>query len=31
MVIETHYNRGVVFIRFIGTHTEYDMIDATII
>ncbi len=29
LVIETHYNRGIVFIRFIGTHSEYDEIDAT--
>ncbi len=28
LVVKIHYNRGVVYIRFIGTHAEYDRIDA---
>jgi mRNA interferase HigB len=28
LVIQIHYNTGVVFIRFVGTHAEYDRIDA---
>lgn len=28
LVVKIHYNTGVVYIRFIGTHTEYDRIDA---
>ncbi len=31
LLIETHYNRGIVFILFIGTHTEYDKIEAATI
>jgi mRNA interferase HigB len=29
LVVAVHYNRGMMFIRFIGTHAEYDRIDAT--
>jgi mRNA interferase HigB len=29
LVVAVHYNRGMMFIRFIGTHREYDRIDAT--
>jgi mRNA interferase HigB len=29
LVVAVHYNRGMMFIRFIGTHREYDSIDAT--
>lgn len=29
LVIAVHYNRGMMYIRFIGTHREYDKIDAT--
>src|SRR3989337_3761982 len=28
MVVKIHYNTGIVYIRFIGTHAEYDKIDA---
>lgn len=27
LVVEINYERGMVFIRFIGTHAEYDRID----
>lgn len=28
LVVAVHYNRGIMFIRFGGTHVEYDKIDA---
>ena len=28
LIVKIHYNTGVVFIRFIGTHAEYDKINA---
>ena len=31
LIVRLHYNTGIVFIRFIGTHAEYDKIDATTI
>ena len=31
LVVAVHYNRGMMFIRFVGTHREYDKIDATAI
>lgn len=31
LVAAVHYNRGMMFIRFIGTHRDYDKIDATAI
>lgn len=29
LVAAVHYNRGMMFIRFVGTHQDYDGIDAT--
>src|SRR5690625_301979 len=29
LVVKTNYDYGQVFIRFVGTHAEYDKIDAT--
>lgn len=29
LVVAVHYNRGQMFIRFVGTHAAYDRIDAT--
>ena len=29
LVAAVHCNRGMMFIRFVGTHREYDTIDAT--
>lgn len=31
LVAAVHYNRGMLFIRFVGTHRDYDRIDATAI
>ncbi len=28
LVAAVHYNRSMMFIRFVGTHREYDKIDA---
>ena len=28
LVAAVHYNRGMMYIRFIGTHREYDRVDA---
>lgn len=28
LVVAVHYNRGMMFIRFVGTHRQYDAIDA---
>ncbi|MEC4983499.1 type II toxin-antitoxin system HigB family toxin [Oscillatoria salina] len=31
LIVHVRYDIGIVFIRFIGTHQEYDKIDATTI
>jgi mRNA interferase HigB len=31
LVAAVHYNRGMMFIRFAGTHRDYDRIDAATI
>jgi len=31
LIVHLHYKTSIVFIRFIGTHAEYDKIDATTI
>ena len=31
LIVKIHYNTGIVFIRFIGTHADYDKIDASTI
>jgi mRNA interferase HigB len=28
-IVKIHYNTGIVMIRFVSTHAEYDKIDAT--
>jgi mRNA interferase HigB len=28
LVVKIHYNRGIVYIRFVGTHAEYGKINA---
>jgi len=31
LIVKIHYNTGIVFIRFVGTHAEYDKIDANLV
>ena len=28
LIVAVHYNRGMMYIRFIGTHAEYDALSA---
>jgi len=28
LIVAVHYNRSMMFVRFVGTHREYDNIDA---
>ena len=28
LVVAVHYNRGMMFIRFVGTHRQYEAVDA---
>jgi mRNA interferase HigB len=31
LIVSVNYRFGIAYIRFIGTHTEYDRVDATLI
>ena len=31
LIVAIHYDRGLMYIRFVGTHAQYDRIDACII
>ena len=28
LIVKIHYNTGIVYLRFIGTHKQYDAVDA---
>lgn len=28
LIVKIHYSTGIIFIRFVGTHAEYDKVDA---
>ena len=31
LIVKIHYNTSIIYIRFVGTHGDYDKIDATTI
>jgi mRNA interferase HigB len=31
LIVKIHYNTGIVFIRYVGTHAQYDRVDAATI
>nr|WP_232225055.1 type II toxin-antitoxin system HigB family toxin [Dactylococcopsis salina] len=31
LIVHVRYDIGIIFIRFVGTHQEYDKVDATTI
>jgi mRNA interferase HigB len=31
LIVAIRYDLGIIFIRFIGTHAEYDKVDAEIV
>ena len=31
LVVAMHYNRQIAYVRFVGTHRQYDQIDATLV
>lgn len=31
LIVRVNYNNGMVYVRFVGTHTQYDQIDVRIV